>query len=84
MQGVEAAERRLLGLPVLVSNAMITGTLLVVDKSAVLSAYGAIMLATSQDAYFSSESVGIRATWRFGQRIVDPARVVKLTIAAAE
>lgn len=36
------------------------------------------MLATSQECYFDSDSIGVRATFRFGQKIADPARVVKL------
>ncbi len=39
------------------------------------------MLATSQQFYFDSDSIGVRATFRFGQKIADPARVVKLTVA---
>jgi HK97 family phage major capsid protein len=78
--GTDAAVRQLLGVPVLVSAAMTANTALVVDSTAVLSAYGQLQLAISQEAYFSSDSVGVRATWRFGQKIVDPARVVKLTV----
>ena len=58
---------------------MTANTVLVVD-SAVLSAYGQVQVAVSEDAYFTSDSVGVRATWRFGQKIVDIARVVKLTV----
>ena len=39
------------------------------------------MLATSQEFYFDSDSIGVRATFQFGQKIADPARVVKLTVA---
>ena len=37
--------------------------------------------ATSQGFYFDSDSIGVRATFGFGQKIADPARVVKLTVA---
>lgn len=38
-------------------------------------------MATSTDFYFDSDGVALRATFRFGQKIADTARVVELTIA---
>ncbi len=40
-------------------------------------------MAPSTDFYFDSDSdsVALRATFRFGQKIADTARVVELTIA---
>lgn len=81
--GVEAAERRLLGVPVLVSSAMTAKTILALDKDAVLSASGELQVAVSEDAYFGSDSVGVRVTWRFGQTIADVARVVKVTMPSS-
>jgi hypothetical protein len=40
----------------------------------VLSAYANVMLATSTEFYFGSDSVALRATFWFGQKLVDPAR----------
>lgn len=80
--GTVAAERALLGLPVLVTPAMPAGSLLVVDKSAVIGAQSPVRLARSDDAYFSSDSVGVRVTWRLGWKVMHPARVAKLTIGA--
>lgn len=80
--GTEAVTRSLLGVPVLVTNAMSSSGMVVLDKNAVLSAYGNVDLATSTDYYFGSDGVALRATFRFGQAIVDPDRVVKLTVAA--
>ena len=40
-------------------------------------------LATSTDYYFGSDNVALRATFRFGQKIADTARVVELTVAGA-
>ena len=60
---------------------MTDGTMLVLDKSTILSVYGSVQLATSTDYYFDSDSIGVRATWRFGQKIADTARVIKLTVA---
>jgi len=80
--GTETVERRLESLPVLVTNAMPAGQLLVLDKSTVLSAVGDVKLARSEHAYFSSDSIGVRVTWRAGWKVQRPGRVVKLTIGA--
>ncbi|CAM3094463.1 hypothetical protein BST27_03425 [Mycobacterium intermedium] len=79
--GTVAAERALLGLPVLVTPAMPAGSLLVVDQSAIIGAQSPVRLARSDDAYFSSDSIGVRVTWRLGWKVMHAARVAKLTIA---
>jgi HK97 family phage major capsid protein len=76
----DATVRQLLGIPVLVSSAVPADSLLVLDKAAVVSAAGQVMVAISDQAYFNSDSVGVRVTWRFGQNIVRPDRVVKLAV----
>ncbi|MCZ0727962.1 phage major capsid protein [Mycolicibacterium iranicum] len=78
--GTVAAERALLGLPVLVTPAMPAGALLVVDQSAVIGAQGPVRVARSDDAYFSSDSIGVRVTWRLGWNVQHGSRVAKLTI----
>lgn len=78
--GTVAAERALLGLPVLVTPAMPAGSLLVVDQSAVIGAQGPVRVARSDDAYFSSDSIGVRVTWRLGWNVQHGSRVAKLTI----
>lgn len=78
--GTVAAERALLGLPVLVTPAMPAGSLLVVDQSAVIGAQGPVRVARSDDAYFSSDSIGVRVTWRLGWRVMRGSRVAKLTV----
>ncbi|MGW9521383.1 hypothetical protein ACWGSE_04515 [Streptomyces diastaticus] len=60
---------------------MPAGQFLIVDKDAVLGAWGQVVLAVSEHAYFGSDSIAVRGTFRFGARIVDADRVVKLTIA---
>ncbi|OBC12615.1 hypothetical protein A5784_32830 [Mycobacterium sp. 852013-50091_SCH5140682] len=80
--GTETAERRLLSLPVLVTPSMPDASLLVVDKSAVIGAQSQIRLARSEHAYFSSDSIGVRVTWRLGWKVMHPLRVVKLHIGA--
>ncbi|BBX69731.1 phage major capsid protein [Mycolicibacterium psychrotolerans] len=78
--GTVAATRALLGLPVLVTPAMPAGSLLVVDQSAVIGAQSPVRLARSDDAYFSSDSIGVRVTWRLGWSIQHATRVAKLTV----
>jgi HK97 family phage major capsid protein len=68
---VESVARQSLGIEVIVSAAITANQVLVLDRSAVLSARGNIQLATSTDAFFASDSMGIRVTRRFGQVIVD-------------
>ena len=65
----------------LASNSLADGTMLVLDRSTILSVYGSVMLATSQEFYFDSDSIGVRATFRFGARITNSERLVKLTVA---
>ncbi len=80
--GTAATERFLLSLPVHVTAAMPTGTLLVLDQTAIISAVGDVQVAFSDDAYFAHDSVGLRCTWRFGQNVVKPNRIAKLTVTA--
>ncbi|MHA7652958.1 phage major capsid protein [Mycobacterium sp. ML4] len=78
--GTAAGERALLGLPVLVTPAMPAGSLVVVDKTAVIGAQSPVRVARSDDAYFSSDSIGVRVTWRLGWKVMHSTRVAKLTI----
>lgn len=80
--GVTDALPMLLGLPVRVTNALPAGTGMVLDKNAVVSAVGPVQVATSADAYFASDSIGLRCTWRFGATVVHPDRVGTFTVAA--
>lgn len=80
--GSSDSVRSLLDLPVLVTPAMTAGTGLVIDKSAVVSAVGAVTLAQSEHVYFSSDSIALRCTFRFGANVVRPDRVGTFTVAA--
>lgn len=82
--GTADTERKLLGLPVLVTPAMPAGGVLVLDRSAVLAAQSPLRLARSEDAFFASDVIAVRLTWRIGWQVMHPARVVKLTTAADE
>ncbi len=80
--GTEAVERRLLGLPVIVSAAMTASTGLVIDNTAVLSAVGQVSVATSEHFYFGGDNIALRATWRFGANVIHPNRIGKFAITA--
>lgn len=78
----EAAERTLAGVPVIVHAAVAQGKALMLDRSEVVAAYGSMQLARSDDVFFMTDSVGIRATWRIGWNIVRPERLQLLTVGA--
>lgn len=78
--GTDDADRRLLGLPVRTSAAVPTGEGLIVDKTAIVSALGPVEIATSEDVYFSADSIGVRATLRIGTKPVRGDRIAKFTI----
>lgn len=80
--GTVDAATSLLGIPVSVTNAMPAGSGLVLDKAAVVSAVGDVRVASSTDVYFSSDSIGLRATFRFGQSVVHPERIGSFTVTA--
>lgn len=80
--GIETLDKRLLSLPVLVSPAMDTMTGLVVDKSAIVSAVGQVLVATSEHTYFTTDGIALRATWRFGANVVHPDRIGSFLVSA--
>ncbi|MFE5340722.1 phage major capsid protein [Isoptericola sp. NPDC056578] len=80
--GTQDAERYLLGVPVIVTAAMPDAGLMIYDRSAVVSAVGQVLVATSEHVFFTSDGIALRATWRFGQNVVRPDRVVKLTVGS--
>jgi hypothetical protein len=59
-----AAVRQLLSIPVAVSASVDDGTIVVLDKRAVLSAYGPLRVATSEYAALHRDSLVTRITWR--------------------
>ena len=71
----------LLSLPVLVDPAVPDYSGVVVDQRAVVSAVGQVKVATSKHQYLSSDSVLLRATWRFGYAVVRPNRIGTFTVA---
>lgn len=73
--GTQDAAQSLLGLPVQVAQAVPAGTGVVYDRSAIVSAVGPVEVATSDDVYFTSDSVAVRCVFRFGAALVRPDRV---------
>ncbi|MGA5543507.1 phage major capsid protein [Mycobacterium sp. NPDC051198] len=78
-----AAARQLLSVPVAVSASVPDDLLLVIDKTAILSAYGAVTLAVSEHAAFRRDAFVSRVTWRLGATITHPERVVELRVGTA-
>lgn len=78
--GTEDTVPSLLNIPVLVSSAVPANTGLMIDRTAVVSAVGDVMVAQSEHAYFTSDSIGLRCTWRFGANLVHPERIGKFTV----
>lgn len=79
--GTNDAEPRLMGLPVTVNHGMPAYSGVVVDRFAIVSAVGPVVIATSTDQYFSSDSVAVRATFRVGSTAVRPDRIGTFTVA---
>lgn len=80
--GASDSQRMLLDLPVIVTSAMSASSGLVIDKSAVVSAVGPLLLARSEHRYFETDSVGLRCTFRFGANVVRPDRIGSFTVTA--
>ena len=81
--GVNDAVPRLLGLPLVVSNALTDSYAgLVIDRSAVVSAVGPVKVSTSEHTFFTADSVGLKCTWRFGHTVPRPDRIGKFSVAA--
>jgi len=69
--GTQAGEKSLLGVPVLTTNAMPSDRVLAIDKNYIVSAYTNVDLARSDDYYFNSISVALRASFRFGAGLLE-------------
>ncbi|MCV7122300.1 phage major capsid protein [Mycobacterium lacus] len=75
-----APQRRLLDVPVLIDRDVTQGNLVVLDKRAILSVIGQVLVATSQDYLFGKDSIATRLTWRFGAKVSRPERVVSVPL----
>lgn len=70
----------LLGVPVLVNNAVPEQKGLIVDKRDIVSAVGDVLVSQSDQAYFKSDSIGLRVTFRFGATLVHADRHAVFTV----
>jgi len=77
--GTTSATRQLLGLPVVVDRDA-GNSLVVIDKSAVLSAYSAVEVASSEHFLFNANNVAVRLLWHVGQVVSDPDRVATVSV----
>ncbi|MGH3265309.1 MAG: phage major capsid protein, partial [Trebonia sp.] len=77
--GTSDAQQLMLSLPVIVGVAVPGNTGIVLDRNAIVAAVGPIKVATSEHQYFNSDSIALRATWRFGHVVVRPERIGKFT-----
>lgn len=73
--GTDQAEARLLSIPVVVNAQVPTGTGLLADKAAIISAVSTLEIATDQAPYFASDSIAVRATMRTGHTLPRPNRL---------
>lgn len=80
--GTDDSEPRLLSIPVQINAQMPSKTGLLVDRTAVLSATSGLTIATDASAYFSSDSIGVRATWRTGHVVPRPNRIGVFALTA--
>ncbi len=81
--GTEAGPKSLLSLPVITRSPLPEDVLMVIDKNQVLSAYGDVLVARSDEFYFGSDNVALRATFRFGIALNHPDAVQVLTVPEA-
>jgi HK97 family phage major capsid protein len=79
--GTQAGEKSLLGVPVLTTNALPADGVLALDKNYVVSAYSNVDLARSDDYYFNSISVALRASFRFGAGLLEAQAAQYLQVA---
>lgn len=78
--GTQAGPRMVLSTPVLISSAVPLNSVVVLDKNAIVSAVGDVKVARSEHSSFRRDAVDIRVTFRAGWNLMNPRRVVALTI----
>lgn len=77
-------QRQILGVPVIVSAAVSADTVWAVDASRIVTVLrDDVRIERSTDAFFASDTVGIKATARVGFVFASPASIVKITVTAA-
>lgn len=75
----EMTSRRLYGCPVHVSPDVDADTMLIIDSKALITVASDIAVTVSGDAYFTSDTIARRITWRIGWGMPEPKRLAKIT-----
>ena len=73
--GTDDADPRLLSIPVRVNPEMPRLTGMLIDPTAIVSAVSDLVVDTSKDTYFKSDSIAVRAVMRTGHTVVRPDRI---------
>lgn len=81
--GTTDAAPMVLSLPVVVNKAITDYSGLVIDRSAIVSAYGNVMVSTSMDRYHDSDSVSVNTIFRAGHTVPRPNRLGRFSIEPA-
>lgn len=76
----DQTERRLFGVPVIVSAQMAEGNILVSDQSQIIAVAGQIQLMQSDHYFYGLDSLARRVTWRVGWGVVRPDRLAKIAV----
>lgn len=76
-----STQPQLFGLPVRINTQCPANEIYVLDRAEILSAVGTVDTDVSRERYFDSDSIGIRATFRYGFGLLHPNRLAKVTIS---
>ncbi len=80
--GANDAAPMLLGVPIVINKALAAGSGLIVDATDIVAAVGPVYVTQSSEVYFTSDSMGLRVTFRFGARVVHPDRHARFTVTS--
>lgn len=81
--GTAAGPRTVLDLPVITRAAVPEDVILIIDKNQILTAYNEVLVARDDSYFFNSDSVALRATFRWGVSLNHPDAVQILTVPQA-
>lgn len=74
----------LYGIPVVLNSQAPKDTMIVIDRTMVLSSVSDVSLSISSEVFFDYDSTAIRITMRIGFGVIRPNRIAKLTVAATK
>ena len=76
-----STQPQLFGLPVRINAQCPANEIYIIDRDEIISAVGDVLTDVSRERYFDSDSVGIRATFRYGFGLLHANRIAKTTIS---